>query len=319
MSTLHNIKQYQEYATFPNKAASHRSVPVRRDPYGVPLQFHTSSQTFPFPDGDLLRESFRRYTLNIWNCLRIFHFRIVAPMPPSGAFHSYQHGYDHPLYRNASMPHMYYPPCSGSNHMALENDLFRTRSMPNSAKFLNNAQRRVSTASSYSSGIDSLEQQLSVDNSMQQSPYYYKYQQPICSKCSSCRVCSPIQISQLSGNTVPNFSPHGIRKTKSSHDSPLQKSQLSGNRVPSFSPHIIRTTISSHDSPVSSDQSGYKSSQSFPRNPSLLKSSDRVLKTLSANSVESIEYEKWKANYGNSVGRGMKKGLNKLTSALLYS
>ena len=271
----------------------------------TPIRCHCSNRAqrirFPFPRVTCCAKAFEGISTVIWCILSMISefftfFRIVAPNP--GPFRDY----DQTLYRNASMPQMHYPQSQVSGP---PNDLWqRTRSMPNSVRMAQApSDRRISTASSnYSSG--SIDPSYPPSSAPSGPPYFYKYSQPLCKMCAACTTCGPTPISRLSGNTVPNFVPQVYRSTtRPGH--PVEDS-----------------------SPVLSDQSGYtKSSYSQPqqpppaRNPAFFKSSDRILKSVSAPAPtpESIEYEKWKANYGKIVGRGMKKGLNKLTSALLYT
>lgn len=63
MIALNNIKRFQDYGIYnqPN-LESHRSAQRRalwEEQYGLPLQ-QTPTNTYPFIEGDLLRESFRR-------------------------------------------------------------------------------------------------------------------------------------------------------------------------------------------------------------------------------------------------------------------
>ena len=189
--------------------------------------------------------------------------------------------------------------------------------MPNNVLYDNHG-RRISSAGSYSSGIGSSSEQTSNFST----PYYYKYPAPLCPKCATCKICRPVQISQLSGNTVPNFHPK-------SNPNPYFRHGANSNQ--NFNPAMFRMRNSSDDSPpVFSDQNSNSHATTRSTLPVRTQygsirqggesdTAPTLLKSMSFNSIESIEYEKWKANYGKATGRGMKKGLTKLTSALMYS
>jgi len=274
MMALNNIKRFQDYGVYgqPN-LENHRSAQWRalwEEQYGLPLQ-QQPANTYPFIEGDLLRESFRR---------------IVAP----GGYNGYR-GFpvENGLYRNSSMPQLY-----KSYSQPSSEHLFRTRSMPN--QMHPQAQgRRVSSSSSYTSGLGSSD--FTPTSQSGSAPFYYKYSQPLCPKCAACKVCAPMPISQLSGNTVPNFMPRTqpVYQTNVSDDS-INLSDHSGSRANSLPTQRFSEKVERPERQVK-----------FP-------AFSKPLCHLSPSEI--VEYEKWKASYGKNVGRGMKKGLNKLHSAI---
>jgi len=194
----------------------------------------------------------------------------------------HQYGYaglDQPLYRNISAP-------AGRSTTVQRsfsdmNAMDRTRSLPNKPIFA--SQRKISNASGYSSSQNSFEQNFG-PAVPDQSYYYYRYSQPLCPTCASCKTCSPL------------------------------KMPISTGSVHEHQPVISQPVIRKY-----SQESGISSDTSSTKCPPLGKKSAKVKRNSSVSSIDSIEYEKWKANYGKAIGRGMKKGLNKLTAGLLYT
>ena len=89
------------------------------------------------------------------------------------------------------------------------------------------------TNESYTSGLGSSD--FSPSSQTGSAPYFYKYSQPLCPKCATCKICAPMPISKLSGNTVPNFMPRAnpVYQTNISDDS-INLSDHSGSRTNSL-------------------------------------------------------------------------------------
>ena len=91
----------------------------------------------------------------------------------------------------------------------------------------------ILTNQSYTSGLGSSD--FSPSSQTGSAPYFYKYSQPLCPKCATCKICAPMPISKLSGNTVPNFMPRAnpVYQTNISDDS-INLSDHSGSRTNSL-------------------------------------------------------------------------------------
>ena len=169
-----------------------------------------------------------------------------------------------------------------------------------------------------STGSGSISQSISYNQEM-----YYRTANgaQLCKSCSSCKTCAPVIYNpsgmpdypvypQKSAMSLPRqfinrhvFNIIYLRKTRLSVWKLSQRNQSFDYPVDQFQRKVAFTSSSMSDS-----SSGVSSSASSTTGSTSSLDEDQTM--------QSIEYEKWKSAYGLQRGRQMKKGLSKLSAAL---
>jgi len=149
-----------------------------------------------------------------------------------------------------------------------------------------------------STGSGSISQSLSYNQEM-----YYRTANgaQLCKSCSSCKTCSPV-IYKPSG--MPDYPVYPPQKTAMS----LPRQFINRNQSFDYPVDQYQRKVAFTSSSMSDSSSGVSSSASSTSGSTSSLDEDQTM--------QSIEYEKWKSAYGLQRGRQMKKGLSKLSAAL---